>query len=94
MSLVLIPTIVIIIPFSLIVQKVLFSYLLVSEFAHVFFPVCNALWFLHLHASCPYNFPWKISLKSYVSFKSGSVTPMDPCMYFQNNKAESMNTEM
>lgn len=85
-SLVLIPTIALIISFSLVVQKVLFSYLLVSEFAHMFFPVCNALWFLYLRASCPCNFPWEISLKSYVSFKSGSVAPMDPCMYFQNNR--------
>ena len=77
-SLVLIPTIALIISFSLVVQKVLFSYLLVSEFAHMFFPVCNALWFLYLRASCPCNFPWEISLKSYVSFKSGSVAPMDP----------------
>lgn len=75
-SLVLIPTIALIIPFSLIVQKVLFFYLLVSEFALIF--LCNALWFLYLYASYPCNFPWEISLKSYVSFKSGSVAPMDP----------------
>lgn len=75
-SLVLIPTIALIIPFSLIVQKVLFFYLLVSEFALIF--LCNALWFLYLCASYPCNFPWEISLKSYVSFKSGSVAPMDP----------------
>lgn len=72
--------------------KGIFFYLLVSEFALIF--LCNALWFLYLCASYPCNFPWEISLKSYVSFKSGSVAPMDPCMYFQNNKTEPMNTKM